>query len=111
MADADVAAAPSLERGRAGDVADVRSCWPDAAVSVEGGCSSGSTEGASEIARSRSLLCAERCDGDVKVENEEELANAAAPTMVPVSCRRDGTDLLRPIVYFFILFFAGWKQE
>ena len=105
MADADVAAAPSLERGRAGDVADVRSCWPDAAVSVEGGCCSCSTEGASEIARSRSLLCAERCDGDVKVDNEEELANAAAPTMVPVSCRRDGTDLLRPIFYSSALFF------
>ena len=87
MADADVAAAPSLE-----------SCWPDAAVSVEGGCSSGSTEEEPEIARRRSiLLCAERCDGDVKDDNEEELANAAAPTMVPVSCRRDGTDLLRPM--------------
>ena len=98
MADADVAAAISLERGRAGDVADVRSCWPDAAVSVEGGCSSGSTEEEPEIARRRSiLLCAERCDGDVKDDNEEELANAAAPTMVPVSCRRDGTDLLRPM--------------
>ena len=106
MADADVAAAPSLERGRAGDVADVRSSWPDAAVSVEGGCSSGSTEEEPEIARRRSiLLCAERCDGDVKDDNEEELANAAAPTMVPVSCRRDGTDLLRPIFYSSALFF------
>ena len=108
MADADEAAAPSLERDRAGDVGETRSCWPDAAAadpiaSVEGGCCTSSTEEAPEIARRRSLLRAERCDGDAKDNDEEELANAAAPTMVPVSCRRDGTDLLRPIVYSLAL--------
>ena len=108
MADADEAAASSLERDRAGDVGETRSCWPDASAaapiaSVEGGCCTSSTEEAPEIARRRSLLRAERCDGDAKDNDEEELANAAAPTMVPVSCRRDGTDLLRPIVYSLAL--------